>query len=255
MAAPEGICCLCGTVGPLSFEHVPPRSAFNTRPVFAKTMEDWLKSEDPYATKGRQQQKGSGAYTLCGLCNNRTGNWYGGAYAEWAWQAMLLLRKSGGRTSLHYPFNIFPLRVIKQIFTMFFSICGDRFHAANPELQRFLLDKERTGIPSEYRVLMYLNASTLTEKPIIKATGVVGAIRLRPHCLRILAEHTFPPLGYVLTFGSPSPDERLFDITYFTRFKYNTWRQEFLRPYALPLSTPFPADFRSREQVEADAHR
>jgi hypothetical protein len=30
---PNGVCHLCGVFGPLTFEHVPPRAAFNDRGV------------------------------------------------------------------------------------------------------------------------------------------------------------------------------------------------------------------------------
>ena len=36
--------------------------------------------------QGEIQQRGMGAYTLCGPCNNRTGKWYGAAFADWCHQ-------------------------------------------------------------------------------------------------------------------------------------------------------------------------
>src|SRR5262245_19184544 len=80
---PNGLCRLCGSVGKLSLEHVPPRSAFNATPVFLRTMEDWLQGDDRQR-RGRKEQRGFGAFTLCERCNNNTGSWYGGEYVEWA---------------------------------------------------------------------------------------------------------------------------------------------------------------------------
>ena len=71
----EGICHLCGTFGQLSFEHVPPRRAFNELKI--KSFKFW----DIYCSKkGRDQQKGAGDYTLCNSCNNNTGSCYAESY-------------------------------------------------------------------------------------------------------------------------------------------------------------------------------
>src|ERR1700688_5296960 len=68
-----GTCCLCGSYGKLSFEHFPPRKAFNENPVLYSEIQDWLAGGNPDKFSGRKQRRGVGAYTLCESCNNRTG--------------------------------------------------------------------------------------------------------------------------------------------------------------------------------------
>ena len=98
-----GECCICGTFGELTFEHVPPRAAFNDRRVFEAKLDSLLggqwKPGTPI-TKGRYVQRGVGRHSLCGKCNNDTGTGYGQAYVDFARQAMILLDRSKGKMSL-----------------------------------------------------------------------------------------------------------------------------------------------------------
>jgi 5-methylcytosine-specific restriction endonuclease McrA len=74
----DGTCHICGNIGPLTFEHLPPESAGNDGPVrVLQGLEIEAAGHDPRL--GRKHQKGAGASTLCGSCNNKTGAWYGGA--------------------------------------------------------------------------------------------------------------------------------------------------------------------------------
>jgi hypothetical protein len=105
-----GICRLCGNYGKLSFEHVPPESAFNDQRILVSSFEQMLTREHPDEFKGRQQQRGAGDYTLCGKCNNDTGHWYVPAFTSWAQQAMRVVIGTRGRPSLEYPFVLDLLR-------------------------------------------------------------------------------------------------------------------------------------------------
>jgi hypothetical protein len=98
-----GECCICGYIGELTFEHVPPRAAYNDRRVFEAKMENLLGGEwipGTAVTNGRYLQRGAGRYSLCGKCNNDTGAWYGTPYVDFARQAMVILSRSKGELSL-----------------------------------------------------------------------------------------------------------------------------------------------------------
>jgi hypothetical protein len=135
----EGECCICDYVGKLSFEHVPPKAAFNDRGVFQAHIDDlldgkWLPGQ-PLA-RAKLVRRGAGRHSICAKCNNDTGAWYGQAYVDFTRRAMALLVRSNGKMSLAYPYGIFPLRVLKQIVVMFFSACGPGLKRAHPELVR-----------------------------------------------------------------------------------------------------------------------
>jgi hypothetical protein len=70
---PQGNCSLCGIFCDLTFEHVPPRSAFNKNTRY-KTVpyEQVLKSDNILDAnfKGKIEQGGLGHYSLCSNCNS-----------------------------------------------------------------------------------------------------------------------------------------------------------------------------------------
>ena len=74
----NGICNICGANGPLSFEHTPPRSAFNDCKVLYSTADSYW-NHGPGRDKppiGRQFQRGYGRTSICERCNQTTGAWY-----------------------------------------------------------------------------------------------------------------------------------------------------------------------------------
>src|SRR5271169_3325723 len=94
---PEGVCHICGRYGALSFEHVPPRAAFNNYPVKVGRFEDAINlGPDDEPTAGHIQQQGMGSYTLCAKCNNNTGSWYGKQFLDWCEQGLMMLSRTGG---------------------------------------------------------------------------------------------------------------------------------------------------------------
>jgi hypothetical protein len=59
----------------------------------------------------------------------------------------------GRRIGLYLPYLIFPLRVLKQIACMLFSINSDTLKRLHPEIVRFVLNRTERHWPSEARAL------------------------------------------------------------------------------------------------------
>lgn len=247
-----GNCHLCGQYGALSFEHVPPESAFNnqriitpdTKKVFELTDLDELRK-----LSGRQSQRGQGGYTLCSQCNNLTGHWYGANYAAWAYQGADYLQRSSDRMmQVAYPYHLLPLRVIKQIVCMFFSVNSPRFREAHPELVRFVLNKDTKYLSPRTKIYVgYLwsdrirSAGVTASLQLDKITGVTRR--------RVYSEISFPPFSYILSLDSPPPEHEMLDITFFGNYAYNEFATLHLPIPTLSVYTPFPGDFRGRETV------
>lgn len=240
-----GPCHLCGTTGPLSFEHVPPKQAFNWRPVQTSGGEELLQAVNLDDLRGRIAQRGSGNYTLCGRCNNLTGHWYGAAYIDFAWQAARVLHLSRGAPSLYYNYLVFPLRVIKQIICMFFSVNGPELRKANPELATFVRSREAIGLDPRYRVFAFF-----TNSPRSRQVGLAGILSISTATTRLLSELTSWPLGYVLAFGSDPPDASLVDITFMAKYRYLDWCSLAFQLPVKDIYTPLPGDYRPEAEVK-----
>ena len=220
MSSRFGKCHICGFHGPLSFEHVPPQAAFNSNRLFVSRLDHHLGSGrhiDDFGTgRKKQYQRGLGEYSLCGKCNSDTGAWYGNAYIDWATQAFRYSRYARHAPSLVFPHRIFPLLVFKQIICMFMSINGEEFSRANPLLAPFVLSRARREFPSDLRLYTHYSGDTT-----IRHSGVTVSMHLNKSNPIAMSEILFPPLGYVLTFGSEDPpDPRLLDITFFHKYSH-----------------------------------
>ena len=263
-----GNCRICGEHKKLSFEHVPPRSAFNNHRAVIKRLPDFInKDPDDYFKKGGKiSQKGVGDHTLCEKCNNDTGGWYGDAFAEWAHRGMDLLGYAQGHPSLYYTFHIYPLRVIKQIVCMFFSTNDDRFRYNHPDLVKFVLNKHERLLNPKIRIFAFYSASPRRRYVGGATKAEIDPDEINPDTIdsflskirgdfdigRGLSELAFPPIGYLMTFDSEPPDSQLVDISFFARYTYDDWTSIALRLPALPVYTYFPGDYRDYEQVRRD---
>jgi len=242
-----GVCHICGKNGPLTFEHVPPRAAFNNRRVVTAGFDEVIRLGPDEVPTGPVQQRGAGGYTLCASCNNRTGSWYGRSFVDWCYQGMDILIRSGGKPSLIYMNYLFPLRVIKQIATMFFSVNGEQFSQVHPVLVRFILNREQKYLPPRYRFFAYYNMSGKC-----RYSGVVAKVDTRTGKPFIYSEITYPPFGYVMTLDSQPPDPRLSEITGFSRFSYNEFRVFNLRLPVLQTHLWYPGDYRTEKEILRD---
>ena len=118
-----GRCHICGVTATLTYEHIPPRKAFNNTGVLLSEMHlDLPPEEDVNPSKLWIHQKGMGSYSLCQKCNNDTGGFYGTMFVDFCKKGMRILQASNYRPQLIYMMEILPLAVIKQIVSMFLSI-------------------------------------------------------------------------------------------------------------------------------------
>lgn len=250
-----GTCHICGVEGKLSFEHVPPKSAFNDQRVVTVGYETAINLGPYERPSGKILQRGAGAYTLCAPCNNKTGRWYAKDFATWCVQAADVLIKTDFNPKIFTLHYIYPLRVLKQIVTMFFSVYDkDAFRKAHPELVEFVLSPKRMYLPPKFRFFVYFNRGDETDR--FRYLGISSQLGLsfdtRP---TVMSEIAFPPLGYLLTVDSAPPDRRLTEITHFSRYAYDDFKVVELNPPVLPTVMPFPGDYRTAEEVAEQAAR
>lgn len=244
-----GICCICGNEGLLSFEHVPPRAAFNKGP------QRIAKGKDILANVGNInleeintciEQRGTGGYTLCPRCNNNTGGWYGKAFINWTYQAAGILKYTEGKPSIYYQYHIFPLRVIKQILCQFFSANGNTFRNYHPNLEKFVLNKHKRHLGPSIKIYCYYNPTM-----VARQTGVAKYLQIYGN-IEIVSEISYFPMAYIMGIENYSPSRPLFDISFFSNYSYNDQVELSLRIPVYSIHTYLPGDFRSKKEVMED---
>ena len=235
-----GRCHICGTDGPLSFEHVPPHSAFNDQPVIAATLEAAMKNGPGRICHGKVQQRGMGQHTLCRSCNSMTGSLYVPEFAEWCRQAMAVPVACDQSVVTIQWSNLRPLVVAKELVAMFLSVLPAKF--SRSPLPSFVLDMHTRGLHSDYRLFVYrIRSETFRWVPL--------ATRVRDHQAIWMSEISFPPLGYLMTIKGESPDPRLVDITAFADHSFDH-TQDFRADLAiLETHLPLPGDYRTKAEI------
>jgi len=245
-----GVCHICGNYGKLSFEHVPPQKAFNSsRRVVIVGFDNMVSLGPDDVPKGPIQQRGAGDHTLCESCNNTTGTWYAADFIQWCYQGMDVLQRTNFNPSIFIFHHLYPLRILKQIVTMLFSVNDqDKFRQAFPELAEFVLNKEKRYLPPRFRFFTYFNPGDR-----FRYNGLSSKIDLETGRVTALTEISYPPFGYVMTLDTDPPDRRLLEISHFARYRYNDFRSMELKPPVLPTATYWPGDYRTRKEVREQA--
>ena len=224
----KGICRICGNYGKLTFEHVPPQSAFNTNPVyFQKSVHLHDKKSYLYGKRILSNQ-GAGGYYLCEPCNNLTGSYYGESYKKFAYMGMMALTyRIWASKTITFEYAIQPLNILKQSLSMFMSIDTSDQLLNLEGLSSFILNKNSKKIPEGLRVFIYHTAT----KQLRNGWGFARTEK----GFHTLGEITFPPFGIVYALNSEPTRNDFFEITNFKDFNFN---QTFQARFSIPFLTP-----------------
>jgi hypothetical protein len=244
----HGICRLCGKSTELTFEHIPPKLSYNrdTRYTVSPLGEviEALGSIDD-KTKSKEMQGGTGSWSLCHDCNEFLGKNYVTAYHYWV-KCGLQVVKSEGQVFDYIVQRIEPLKIIKQIFSMFISMEDEHCYERHKELCEFVRNPMLNELSEKYQIHIYLNkeGNVVYIPPLVTGNFRTGTTIL-------CSELTFIPYGYVLSIGYNNPIPRLANITGFKDYKLDEKVDiTFHGINLLPNYLPFPLDYRTKEEIE-----
>jgi hypothetical protein len=198
----------------------------------------------------KKAQRGAGRHTLCETCNNNTGSWYVPSYIRWAEQVMEYVTRRPNGYTLALPYQIRPLRVLKQIVCMFASACGPTLTRNHPELTKFVLDRWAVHLPRDIKVFAFMMHPSSW---MARQTGITSVLDASQGgaLIQNFSELSFPPLGYFLTLGGSPPDRGTTDITFFADHALDQKREIHLPLPMRGIYSPFPGDFRSPSELQA----
>lgn len=240
-----GECHICGIKAKLTKEHIPPKGAFNkndfyiskSNPLMDKRNEtDFKKLVEFDFNNSIKKQGGISYYTLCKKCNNDTGSWYANDYIHW-------IRGVKSLTPEDKIITFFPLRVIKQVISMFFSLNHIKLRDTHPKLINFILSKEQKKLPKGIRIYAYnylVGGLRYLSNNILYSKGTIYN----------LSEILFPPVGFVMSIDGGKPDDRLTEITWFASYDYDEKINHVHSLNYLPTYLQVICDYRSKEQIE-----
>jgi len=242
-----GICKLCKEEKELTYEHIPPRSAFNKNTKFYKlNSSEYFKNAKEYVDgslkpKSRKEQGGVGDFCLCVNCNSYLGSKYVRDYKKLSEISYSIINKYP--VAKCYEFDIAEinlLKFIKQIIAIFICSNDTSFTKNYPGLIEFVLDEKSNYLPERYSVYMYLNDEGNIRSGNLTFTSSHGAI----------CEFTYKPFGFVLSIDNPNQIMELSNITDFKKFNpFFKYAEIMIMLNKYPTIYPFPMDYRNYEEI------
>jgi hypothetical protein len=248
MRESKNICRLCLEEKELTYEHYPPKSAFNKQTQFYSIdYYDYAKNFRDYHTDGviksKIYQGGLGDYVLCEDCNNFLGITYVRDYVKFAKICMSILNQYEDikGMALTLKRNEVNLKYfLKQVASIFISCNQPYFAEDNPELINFIRDKDTPVLSDRYRFYLYLNNEGQIKNGLYIFTNLYGGI----------CEFTFAPFGIVLNIDNPNRIDNIYEMTNFKNYDNLTSDKFELLLNKYPSYTPVPLDFRSKNEVD-----
>jgi len=250
----QGSCKICGKQGELTFEHVPPRAAFNGIKYAEISPGEVIKlvsdeNRMPWDINGLDmvyKQGGVGGYYLCKTCNNSFGAWYIKEYIRFANTFHNILVESQTEGFQRLTFRIYqfrPLPIFKEIMTMFCDINNSCFN--DNELRNFLLTRDARQFNKErYKVFAYLWGNGFPRRNSLTAMVLSSGQTL------LVSEISSYPLGFVLSIDhSGASPMRTFEITDMVDYDYNDVIDMDFDLYLNQCQTPFPLDYRTQSEI------
>jgi hypothetical protein len=146
--------------------------------------------------------------------------------------------------------GVYPLRLLKQIITMFLSVNSSEFGHTHPELVSFVLDKEKTGLLQRYACYL-----ALFRGPMARCIGLAGSMNVATSEMDFLTEIAYPPFAYVMSVDTPRDVLPIGNISNFMTYGYNQQDDIKLHMVVGFGHTPFPADYRSSAAIKVDRVR
>lgn len=204
-----GKCRLCGKENvELTFEHVPPESAFNNQRVQLINRSDALECltnpdkriEDIDKLHYVDQQRGDGGYYLCADCNSKTGKWYVKAYSEFIQSAMKVIAPNDIKHGTCFKLEthgIYPLSILKQVMVMFCDI--NPTLSEDVYLRNFLLNRNSNEFDkTKYRIFMFGFGGGY-----LRRSSCFGTFDSNTNSGMIQSEIISPPVGFNLYIDPP----------------------------------------------------
>ena len=251
-----GKCAICGEECELTYEHIPPKRAFNSRNVKGYFGDEVLKlvttiNRKPWDTTGLkyiQMQKGTGKYSLCMNCNNYTGSKYGDFYNAFVYKGIEYIDTNFNQymcsKQIRIRFNpFFPLRFIKQVLSMFCSTTqglSTKFEV----IRDLLLDDKKNLKETNFKISM-----GMVKNQMVSWTGCMGDINIGGKA-RVLSEIIAFPFVYVFDYDKSIIDTKLIDITNFLMYSYDeSIELDICLPVVERNIAVFPDDYRTKQEI------
>ena len=203
----QGYCSICGTQGPLTADHVPPKGAVGISARDLRTLTQYLAVD---TNRPKIYQNGVKFPTLCAVCNNdRLGSKYDPTLNEFSKSLANILRvKRAGTLEIPDPIRLTvkPHRIARAIIGHLLAIApqietsSPPLSAPFPDAMRSYFLDSNAALPDEIDIYYWLYPSDL--HVAARGFGFVSDVRSSKCIVGDLIK--FYPVGYWVTYEKPA---------------------------------------------------
>ncbi len=240
----EAKCRVCAKRPADTDEHVPSKSAGNRGGVLHGRV-----NYEQSVVSGRLAWEVQSAQrlvfkTLCGSCNNNSGSWYNPAYITFSKHCeSLAIPENAGRMS-EVKLRVHPQRVLKQALVSLLAVSQPGLTVKHPYLRDLVTHKEATGPLSPCHLWLYMRANRGG-----RSSGLGFQLEFSSGTGQLLAEFSFWPMGWVLALDD-APVPGAVDVSAWSAIGFGEERELALAVPCQWAVSPYPADFRSAEEIK-----
>lgn len=234
-------CRLCGSDRGLTREHSPSKASvnkgklitFSIAPIITRFLE-W---------RGDVIQGGSRHESLCRDCNNKTGSWYNPTYVKFVRTCAPIANVDNAYKTVNINANIYPSRLFKQALTHIIATCQPGLCVRYNDLKEMILNKEESLDISPLKIGLFIRVNKGG-----RHSGITIFVDTTKEEARLIAEFSFWPLGWIMTFDNSSLDGTL-DVTSWSLINGD---EKVNLNISVPCQwcvSPYPGDFRPPDKV------
>lgn len=237
-------CCICNEENEMTFEHLPPKSIGNNKPM----IEISILTEE---RRNTIRQQGSGMNSLCKSCNNNTGNMYGPEYKRFHEAIITTGNKDSVKNRYINELIVSPLKVFKEIICMFLSINpAPLLLEKRKVLQDFVLNREEKKFLENLKIYMYIQNE---ESEVNRRNATMKILNILTKKYLLISEFVSNGIGYILSLDENNncslvdiveECSGIYDITFFKNYGINDKEKIKIDTKILKTNSPFTLDFR-----------
>jgi hypothetical protein len=241
---PTGTCALCGTYGPLTRTHVPPRAAGNNQPsaTMGTRQSEGLSRVQP----GTFREGGTWKWCLCVSCNGAAGR-FDEEFIRW-WHMLVMTWPENewpkpGETRTGCFKGGRPGAFVRSILAGMFAF-NPTLRTRYPETAGAILSGDPVALPRELSLRLSLYRSNF--RYVLGRMGiVVTSADMSSTSLNVEGEWVWPPFHIVLSDPSNAPSWQALDISAWTLETPTEVRDVHVRLHVLGESDTLMARFRN----------
>jgi hypothetical protein len=196
----------------------------------------------------RVERDGFAVRTLCRHCNSKTGGSYGTAYKSFVEQfsrsGSIDASAARGWVSVR---DIQPLRVAKQMVSMFLAAQEEFDLARWSALRAFVLRRDAKLLPGQLRIYLYRNVSSYGR--VASLSGLASLAGAFP--MAAVSEVAWPPVGLVFALEPHALLEGMKEVTEWGTYGFKDRADFAFSVPNLRVATHYPLGFGTEAEVHA----